>query len=203
VGLDSFDNPELFVQLLTRIPGTVGGITDFSAVPDTLKFAAEDFESISSDIRAGMLADVCKLPHRRTGKLYVQKVIRNHTSTVNSFQRTLRLLSLANHPTLLSMSFIEGEKPTILTNFMEGGSVDAIVQKGRQDWDDTQRFIVLLGCALGMCALHCRGIVHRNLKPSNVFLVENLEPRVADCGLSKHIDIGFGLNQVMTGVQPA
>jgi hypothetical protein len=127
-GLGSFDNPELLVKLLTCIAETVGGVTDFSVVPDTSKLATEDFESVSSDLRAGTFADVCKLRHRRTGKLYVQKVIQNHTSTVRSFQRALRLLSLANHPTLLSMSFIEGEKATILTDFMEGGSVYEIVQ---------------------------------------------------------------------------
>ena len=48
--------------------------------------------------------------------------------------------------------------------------------------------INIIGISIGMKYLHDNGIVHRNLKPSNVLLDENLYPKIADFGTSWLLD---------------
>jgi small GTP-binding protein len=55
-------------------------------------------------------------------------------------------------------------------------------------WDYTQKVIVAYGIAVGMVILHSNRVLHRDLKPGNVFLTARLEPVVADFGVSKFID---------------
>lgn len=60
-------------------------------------------------------------------------------------------------------------------------------QKGQapKDWDDTKKLINIYGIALSMKYLHHHKILHRNLKPENILLDENLYPKLAIFGLSK------------------
>jgi serine/threonine protein kinase len=57
-------------------------------------------------------------------------------------------------------------------------------------WDDTQKFIVIYGVAVGMMILHSRRVIHRDLKPANILLNEAFEPVIADFGFSKFINVG-------------
>jgi serine/threonine protein kinase len=43
-----------------------------------------------------------------------------------------------------------------------------------------------------MAYVHSNGVLHRDLKPENVFLTAELEPVVADFGISRHCTVGLG-----------
>jgi serine/threonine protein kinase len=63
--------------------------------------------------------------------------------------------------------------------------------------DDIQKQIVAFGICVGMMNLHHHRIIHRGLKPQDVLMNASLEPKAADFGLSKIVDIGMTMNQSM------
>lgn len=88
----------------------------------------------------------------------------------------------------------------IVTPLMEGGTLSDLISKSRENpenFDDTKKMIIIIGIIAAMRYLHKNDIMHRDLKPLNVLLNENLEPIVADFGLSKHVGANNMGNQTM------
>jgi serine/threonine protein kinase len=117
------------------------------------------------------------------------------------FTREVQNLASSNHGALLSLHgctpFIitASYRPSILTPLMQGGSVDDLVKAADEGhpharWDATRKHIIAYGSAAGMACLHAKRIIHRDLKPANILLDEDLEPKVADFGLSKFVAKG-------------
>lgn len=52
-------------------------------------------------------------------------------------------------------------------------------------WDATKRAITAFGVACGLCYMHERGLIHRDMKPDNILLDENMFPMITDFGLSR------------------
>jgi serine/threonine protein kinase len=50
-------------------------------------------------------------------------------------------------------------------------------------WTSTNKAVVVAGILLGLMALHNRGIVHRNLKPSNILFDTKHRPQLTNYGL--------------------
>jgi serine/threonine protein kinase len=52
---------------------------------------------------------------------------------------------------------------------------------------DTAKIVV--GIALGMAYLHSRRVLHRDLKPTNIFIDQAMRARIGDFGFSKVGDL--------------
>ncbi|PKI45899.1 hypothetical protein CRG98_033698 [Punica granatum] len=74
---------------------------------------------------------------------------------------------------------------------MEHGSLAENLSKGTLDWG--KRFDVAVGAARVLAYLHeecLEGVLHCDVKPQNIFLDLNYQPKVADFGLSKLLNRG-------------
>jgi serine/threonine protein kinase len=74
--------------------------------------------------------------------------------------------------------------------FLEGGSLQSVVAQVASGsspswWTFTAKMIILFGVAVGVRTLHERPVIHRDLKPDNVLLDGNHEPKISDFGCSK------------------
>lgn len=92
------------------------------------------------------------------------------------------------------------DKAIIITPFMEYGSLDKYIKdfhNGRANamYTPTRMSIIMYGVAATMAKLHKHNIMHRDLKDQNILLDERFEPRLADFGLSKNVNIN---NLLMT-----
>ncbi|KAK9108604.1 hypothetical protein Syun_024615 [Stephania yunnanensis] len=113
-------------------------------------------------------------------------------SAKRKVQRELEMLANARHHNLMSLGAYvrEPDRFSLVYDYVATGSLEDAMNRVRMNqlqlnWEIRHRIAV--GVIKGIQYLHfeCNPrILHNNLKPSNVLLDAEFEPRLADCGLS-------------------
>jgi serine/threonine protein kinase len=81
---------------------------------------------------------------------------------------------------------LEGPQPYLLTEYVEGPSlVEAVEQRGPFAFEELVK--LASGIAQALRAVHRAGVVHRDVKPSNVLLSAS-GPRIIDFGIARALD---------------
>ncbi|CAK8568323.1 unnamed protein product [Lathyrus sativus] len=93
-----------------------------------------------------------------------------------------------NHMNLIELwgYCAEGKHRVLVYEFMENGSLAQHLRSGGLDW--TKRFNIALGTARGLAYIHeecLEWVLHCDVKPQNILLDSDYQPKVADFGLSK------------------
>ena len=89
----------------------------------------------------------------------------------------------------------EAAAPWLVTAYIDGSSLaDVVATHGPLPADSVLQLAAAL--AEGLCAIHAAGLVHRDLKPTNVLLAGD-GPRIIDFGISRAMD---ATGMTMTGL---
>lgn len=104
------------------------------------------------------------------------------------FEREVQIAGLLDAPSVLRPRALLEDGPTLVLPWMGGGSLDALAEKGplpaRRVAEIADRVLAALAAA------HRRGIVHRDVKPSNVLLDEIGGAYLTDFGVAHLGDAG-------------
>jgi len=105
---------------------------------------------------------------------------------IKRFFREARITAQLKHPNIIEVleSNYSHEKGFfyIVTAYMDGGNFHDLLY--REDVSLRKKLQVLHKVLLALDHAHSHGIIHRDVKPSNILLTKNLEPRLCDFGIA-------------------
>lgn len=137
-------------------------------------------------IGSGAMATVFKA-HQLTLDRWVAVKILSYKdrSTLLRFKREARAIALLRHRNILIVYEYgeEGRWPYIAMEYVQGGALDNYLAKNILGWVQVVNLIIPVAEALHYA--HRQGLIHRDVKPSNILLPEPDWPLLADFGLVK------------------
>jgi WD40 repeat protein len=102
--------------------------------------------------------------------------------------REAQALAQLQHPNVVTVYElgIQEDQLFIAMELVDGESLDRYFARGRSSWRSVVALFVQ--AARGLAAAHAKGLVHRDVKPANLFVDESGRVRVGDFGLAKLVD---------------
>jgi serine/threonine protein kinase len=146
---------------------------------------------------------VYKARHRRLGKLVALKLVRpdlgDQGHALARFLREMQALGRLDHPNLVEAQYAgeHGGVPFLVMKLVEGVDLARLVRRAgplrAADACELAR-----QAALGLQHLHECGLVHRDVKPSNLMLTPGGQVKVLDLGLARLASVGAD-EEALTG----
>ena len=196
------DHPELVAEAesLARASGRLGGFLETPALVLEARSIATEDPVLASGVEigpyrvAGLLArggtgDVYRATDTRLRRDVALKVL-SHTRTsdphrVERFIHEARLTASLDHANIVRVYDV-GRTPAhtyLVAELLEGETLRARIERGAMTIDDVVR--VGMEMSNGLAAAHAAGLVHRDLKPDNVFLTRSGVTKILDFGIAK------------------
>jgi serine/threonine protein kinase/Tol biopolymer transport system component len=142
----------------------------------------------------GGMGVVYEAEDQKLGRLVAIKLLpeatRQDSAALERFWREARTASSLNHPGICTIYELNesGDQPFIVMELLEGESLDKLHHRRSMPYPRLLDFGVQVADALD--AAHRKGILHRDIKPGNIFLSPSGQVKILDFGLAK-IEEGY------------
>ncbi|KAJ6756544.1 PROTEIN PHOSPHATASE 2C [Salix purpurea] len=121
-------------------------------------------------------------------KVAVKKPILSTSEDIDKFHKELQILCKLDHPGIAKLVAAHAKPPNYMFFFelYESGNLSEKLHV--EEWSPNMDhvFIITVQLAKALQYLHNHEIVHRDVKPANILLDENLCPHLADFGLAEY-----------------
>ncbi|KVI07030.1 probable leucine-rich repeat receptor-like protein kinase IMK3 [Cynara cardunculus var. scolymus] len=186
-----------------EVAGETGGkLVHFEG---TMGFTADDLLCATAEIMGkSTYGTVYKATLEDGDQVAVKRLREKITKNQREFEIEVNLLGKIRHPNLLAMRAYylgpKGEKLLVFDYMPRGSLATFLHARGPEtpvDWPTRMR--IVKGMARGLLSLHNHhNIIHGNLTSSNVLLDENVNPKIADFGLSRLMTAAANSNVIAT-----
>ena len=113
-----------------------------------------------------------------------------HPEKLRRFAQEARAAAALNHPNVVAVYDVqsEGTTPYVVSELLEGETLRSAMQRGALPVRRALELAIQL--AAGLAAAHQKGIVHRDVKPANIFLTPDGRAKLLDFGLARVVEPG-------------
>jgi eukaryotic-like serine/threonine-protein kinase len=142
--------------------------------------------------RKGLVWDLTIPPGRQcvvgSSRPLAIKILTQHVSTTpelkGRFEREAQMLASLNHPHICSVFDVGQHEGTnyLVMELLDGKTLAERLEKGPLPLDEALRIAIEIADALDKA--HRQGVIHRDVKPSNVMLTKS-GAKLLDFGLAK------------------
>lgn len=160
---------------------------------------------IIDKLGAGGMATVYKAQDTNLKRTVAIKLIRREAFGVEvlerltlRFEREARVLAQLNHPNIVKV-YDYGEfegAPFLVMGYLQGKTLKEIEKP--LTWQKASK--ILLPIAQALAHVHNNGILHRDVKPSNILIDEAGQPMLADFGIAKLLENSDDATLTGTGI---
>jgi len=164
---------------------------------------------ILSPLGAGGMGEVHRARDTRLAREVAIKVLpeafARDADRLQRFEHEARLLSTVNHPNILAIYDVgqQGDLHYLVSELLDGQTLREKMGSGPLSQRRVTEYAVEM--ARGLAAAHEKGVVHRDLKPDNIFITKDNRVKILDFGLAKQA-MGEGRSSqesaTMTGPTP-
>ncbi len=129
---------------------------------------------------------------RRVALKFLKESAVHDAGAIERFLREARSASALNHPGICTVHAIEecDGRTFIAMELLEGESLDKVLARGTMPIAHCVEVCIEIADALD--AAHKKGIVHRDIKPGNIFLTNRCATKILDFGLAKLMELEGG-----------
>lgn len=122
---------------------------------------------------------------RQVAVKYFHRRTVEHVGEIGRFEREVRVLSRVKHPHVVTIHDCGRTEDDVylVMDFVAGPPLDLFMSRVKPAQSDALELFAKI-CD-GVNAAHLLGVIHRDLKPGNIRVSENNEPRVLDFGMAK------------------
>jgi serine/threonine protein kinase len=160
-------------------------------------FTGQDFDRyhILEPLGEGGMASVYKAYDTRLERDVAVKIIRTDMfipatlqQVLKRFEREAKSLAKLSHPNIVHIiDYGEHEGvPYLVMEYLPGGTLKDRLKGQPLAWQES--FRLLLPVARALHFAHQQGIVHRDVKPSNILITLSDEPMLSDFGIAKILE---------------
>jgi len=115
---------------------------------------------------------------------------RSHPDALIALQREARKAQTLAHPNVVTVFDFDRDGASVYMTMerLRGRSLDAITREARGRGIGREAALpIIRGIAEGLAYAHRKGIVHSDLKPGNVFVLEDGTPKILDFGIARAV----------------
>lgn len=166
-----------------------------------------DRYTIQRIINSGGMGTIYEVMDQRLSSRWVLKELHAHSqdaaeqSTIQQqFKKEAEILSQLSHPALPKVVdyFIEGEHEFLVEELVEGTDLLSLLEKTEEFTEDQ-----VVSWAVQICDcliyIHDRGIIYRDLKPSNIIVMDNGALKLLDFGIARMYQAGKSQDTIIMG----
>ena len=157
-----------------------------------MQFAHFEFDSEADRLGEGALSEVYRAVDEHLGRTVALKILRAHVeidpAADQRFHREAKHTSSLQHPNIATIYEYGRDQGTsfIAMEYLEGRTLDKILRDQTLGYEECLR--IALQVAAALAHVHKHGLIHRDLKPGNIMVLDDGSIKLLDFGIARASD---------------